>query len=300
MTLRDLQYVVALSETRHFGQAAGLCHVSQPTLSMQIAKLEQELGAPLFERTNRRVILTDTGQRVAVHAETILAEVRRLQESARQPATGLTGPFYLGVIPTVGPYLLPYILPKLRRLHPKLELYLREETTARLLERMRRGKLDAAILSLPLDDHTVDYEVFYVEKFVAALPGAHRLAARERLRLADLAGENLLLLEEGNCMRDQTLELCKGPRNNIVDEYRASTIESLRQMVAAGMGCSFLPELSTTSAHANSSLVAIRPFVEPAPTREIVIAWRKTYPRASAIRELGKALQKRLAKRSAE
>lgn len=298
MTLRDLGYIVALAETRHFGQAAERCHVSQPTLSMQIAKLERTLGVTLFERDKRRVIPTEAGLRIVAEAGAVLDGVKHIQEIARGAGTSISGPFYLGVIPTVGPYMLPHILPELRRMYPDVALYLREEITERLVKRMYGGKLDAAILSTPIDAPGIDYAVFYVERFVAALPRGHRLAAQRSVSLEDLAQENLLLLEEGNCMRDQTLELCKGARHSIDEEFRASNVESLRQMVAAGMGCSFLPELSTVGPHANNALVEVRPFEGAPPSREIAMAWRKTYPRSEAMRALAAALAKRLRRKA--
>jgi len=290
MNLRDLEYVVALADTRHFGRAAEQCHVSQPTLSMQIAKLERELGVPLFERDKRRVVATSEGERIAALATGALEAVRQIRETARAATHLLAGPFYLGVIPTIGPYLLPRILPALQKRYPELKLYLREETTERLLDRMHRVKLDAALLSLPLDHPAVEYAVVCTEEFVAALPADHALARRTRVRLEDFTREQILLLEEGNCMRDQTLRICKDTRPRDEEDFRASSIESLRQMVAARMGCTFLPRLSTEGGHATPA-IAVRPFKSPAPTREIVLAWRRSHPKAETLRELAQALQ---------
>lgn len=294
MNLRDLEYIVALADTGHFGRAAARCHVTQPTLSMQIAKVEQELGAPLFERGGRKVTLTKAGEKIVAKAGAVLDTVQEIREIARGSTGPLAGPFYLGAIPTVGPYLLPHILPTLKRLYPDLKLFLREEMTERLLERLRNADLDAAILSLPLDDSALETAPIYTEEFVAALPEGHPLASKRRVTLEEMAGENILLLEEGNCMRDQTLQLCKGARPAAQDEFRASSIESLRQMISAGLGCTFLPKLSTTGSFAEASPIAVRPFKKPVPARDLVLAWRRTYPRAEALSELASALRKDL------
>lgn len=294
MTLRDLEYFVALAETRHFGRAAERCHVTQPTLSMQIAKLEQELGVKLFERDKRRVSLTDAGRQILPRASTVLDGVNEIREVSRGATGGLAGPLYLGVIPTVGPYLLPHLLPELRAIYPDVKLFLREEMTDQLVEQLQHSALDAAILSLPLDAPDLDYTVFFREELVAGLPKEHVLARKTRIAMKDLAGEPILLLEEGNCMRDQTLNLCRGSKPADPQSYRASSIESLRQMVSAGMGCTFLPKLSTIGPFAAASPIAIRPLHSPTPRRDIALVYRKTYPKAGSLKELAKALRKRM------
>lgn len=294
MTIRDLEYFVALAETRHFGQAAERCHVTQPTLSMQIAKLEQELGAKLFERDKRRVSLTDAGRQILARAGSILDGVHEIRELARGLTGGLSGPFYLGVIPTIGPYLLPHLLPELRAIYPDVKLYLREDKTDQLVEQLQHSALDAAILSLPLDTRDLDYTVFFREELVAGLPDSHPLARQKRIAMAELAGEPILLLEEGNCMRDQILNICSGSRPADPEGYRASSVESLRQMVSAGMGCTFLPKLSTIGPFAASSPIAIRSLHSPTPRRDIALVYRKTYPKVGRLKELAEALRARM------
>lgn len=294
MTLRDLEYFIALAETRHFGQAAERCHVTQPTLSMQIAKLEQELGTPLFERGKRRVGLTAAGRDILGRAGSVLDGVHEIRELARGATGELSGPLYLGVIPTVGPYLLPHLLPELKAIYPNVKLFLREDMTRNLVEQLQQSALDAAILSLPIDSHDLEHIVFFREELVAGLPLDHPLARKKRLAMQDLADDAILLLEEGNCMRDQTLQLCRGSRPADPEGYRASSIESLRQMVSAGMGCTFLPKLSTIGPFAAATPIAIRPLHTPTPRRDIALVFRRTYPRAASLKEFAKALKKRM------
>ena len=296
MNLRDLEYVSALAEAKHFGHAAARCHVTQPTLSMQIAKLEQELGVALFERGSRSVSPTPEGRQVAAEARGILDAARRIHEIGRAAGDGIAGPFYLGAIPTIGPYLLPELLPELRRRYPDIELYLREEITDRLLERLRNGELDAAILSLPLEGGGIEYAPLFTEAFVAAMPEGHALARKKRLAVSDFADETVLLLEEGNCMRDQTINFCKQSAAERGD-YRASSIECLRQMVGAGMGCTFLPRLAASGRFAEAAAVALRPLHKPAPAREVVLVWRNSHPNAAALRTLAGHLKKSLRRR---
>jgi len=292
MTLRDLEYVLALADTGRFSAAAQRCGVTQPTLSMQIAKLEDELGLELFERSHRGAAPTAAGRRIIEQAGVVLDEVHRLRKMAGREPVDLDGPFHLGVIPTIGPYLLPHILPVLQARHPRLELYLREEITDRLLERIRNASIDAAILSLPLDAPLLEIETVYEEDFVVALPTGHRLARRARLSPKDLADENMLVLEEGHCMRDQTLGHCGPPQPG--GRYQASSIESLRQMVAAGIGCTLLPALATLGAFGASAPVVVKPFASPVPRREIVLAWRRSLPQRDAVRELARTLRREL------
>lgn len=294
MTLRDLEYFVALAETRHFGQAAERCHVTQPTLSMQIAKLEQELGTPLFERAKRRVALTVAGRQILARVGSVLDGVHEIRELARGVSAELAGPLYLGVIPTVGPYLLPHLLPELKAIYPSVKLYLREDKTRHLVDQLQQSALDAAILSLPLDAPDLDHVVFFCEELVVGLPLTHPLARKKRLATEDLADEPILLLEEGNCMRDQALNLCRGSRPVDPEGYRASSIESLRQMVIAGMGCTFLPRLSTIGPFAAASPIAIRRLQNPTPQRDIALVFRRTYPKAERLRTLATALKNRM------
>lgn len=300
MTLRDLEYFVALAETRHFGQAAERCHVTQPTLSMQIAKLEQELGTPLFERGKRRIGLTAAGKQILARAGSVLDGVHEIRDLARGAAGELAGPLYLGVIPTIGPYLLPHLLPELKAIYPDVKLFLREDITRNLVEQLQHSTLDAAIMSLPIDASDLEWTVFFREEFVAGLPLNHPLARKKSLAVQELADDAILLLEEGNCMRDQTLQLCRGTQPSDPEGYRASSIESLRQMVSAGMGCTFLPKLSTIGPFAAASPIAIRPLHSPTPRRDIALVYRKTYPKVGSLKELAAAVQKRMSRLNRE
>ncbi len=292
MNLRDLEYILALAEAGSFGGAATRCRVTQPTLSTQVAKLESELGVQLFERASKRVAPTTVGRSIIEQASVVIDEARRLREIARVAEDPLAGPFHLGVIATAGPYLMPYLLPFFKQHHPRLELYVREDLTHRLLQRLHTLDLDAAILSPPIDDRSLATATIVFEEFVAALPPGHPLAARERLDEEDLAAERLLLLEEGHCLRDQTLLLCDRVRNRSHVEFQTSSIESLRQMVAAGIGCSLLPIFATVGPFAEGSCVVLRRFTPPAPGRELVLAWRRSSPHNDVLRSLAETLQR--------
>src|SRR5690606_35920919 len=235
VNLRDLRYLVALAEHRHFGRAAEASFVSQPTLSTQIRKLEEELGVALFERAPRKVMLTPVGREIVERARKVLADVDQLAEIARRSQDPEAGTVRLGLFPTLGPYLLPHVLPGLRERFPRLEFLLVEDKTDALLERLRDGRLDAAVLALPLADEQLHAEPLFDEPFVLATPAGHPLAGRGPLAVDDLDEERLLLLEEGHCLREQALDVCRlagaGER-----DFRATSLETLRQMVAAGVG----------------------------------------------------------------
>ena len=246
MNLRDLKYLVALADLRHFGKAADACFVSQPTLSTQIRKLEDELGVALVERAPRKVMLTAAGQDVVLRARRIVAEVEQMKESARRSRDPESGSMRLGVFPTLGPYLLPHIVPQLRERFPQLELLLVEEKSDVLLQRLRDGKLDAALLALPVHDEQLHAELLFEEPFVFAAPQRHPLAARASVSMAQLSDETLLLLEDGHCLRDQALDVCRLSGANEKSGFRATSLETLRQMVAAGVGVTLLPALSVS------------------------------------------------------
>lgn len=282
MNLRDLQYLVALAETRHFGRAAERCHVSQPTLSAQLKKLEESLGVTLIERRPRRVALTAAGVAVVERARRMLRDAEDIRALARASQDPLSGQLKLGLIPTLGPYLLPRIAPRIARALPKLQLMLHEYQTAPLVERVVQGELDLAILALPADTKGLATRSLFAEAFLVAMPGNHRLAARKRVRSGDLAGEKLLLLEEGHCLRDQALEVCAQAGTQEQD-FRATSLETLRQMVAAGLGVTLLPRLAAEGPFASARGLAVRPFSPPAPNRVIGAAWRRSTSRAAAI-----------------
>jgi LysR family hydrogen peroxide-inducible transcriptional activator len=282
MTLRDLEYLVALADTRHFGRAAARCHVSQPTLSAQLRKLEDSLGVALVERRPRRVALTPAGEAVLERARRMLRDADDIRSLARASQDPLSGRLKVGFIPTLGPYLLPRVAPRIARAMPKLQLMLHEYQTAPLVDRTLRGELDLAILALPADTKGLATRSLFAEAFLVAMPAMHRLAARKRLRTADLAGEKLLLLEEGHCLRDQALDVCERAGTEEQD-FRATSLETLRQMVAAGLGITLLPRLAAEGPFASAGGLAMRPFAPPAPNRVIGAAWRRSTSRGEAI-----------------
>lgn len=287
MTLRDLEYVVALADTGQFLAAAAKCHVSQPTLSTQVAKLEAELGVSLFERTRRGVIPSEVGREVVARARAVLVQTRELTEHARGARGRLGARLRLGVIPTAGPYLLPHVLPVLRREYPGLEIYIREALTDQLIEQLRAAELDVVVASPPLALGGLEHEPLIREEFVAAIPLDHPLARQSAVRPADFEHERMLLLEEGHCMRNQTIALCEWSKAHSEVTVQATSIEGLRQMVSLGIGCTFLPKLATIGPFAAATPTAIRPFSEYPPSRELILLWRRSHPRAAGLRELG-------------
>ena len=276
MNLRDLRYLIALAELRHFGKAAEACFVSQPTLSTQIRKLEEELGVVLVERAPRKLMLTAAGQDVVLRARRIVAEVEQMKESARRSRDPEAGSLRLGVFPTLGPYLLPHVVPQLRERFPQLELLLIEEKSDVLLARLREGKLDATLLALPLHDDQLHAEWLFDEPFVLAAPRQHALASRTSLAMAELADETLLLLEDGHCLREQALDVCRLTGAQERTGFRATSLETLRQMVAAGVGVTLLPALSVHAPIVQPANIRLVPFTDPAPSRQIALVWRKS------------------------
>lgn len=276
MNLRDLKYLVALAEHRHFGRAAAASFVSQPTLSTQIRKLEDELGVALVERAPRRVMLTPVGREIADRARRIIADVEQMTELARRSRDPEAGSVRLGLFPTLGPYLLPHVLPGIRERFPRLELLLVEEKTDQILARLRDGRLDAGILALPLHDDQLHAEPLFDEPFVLAVPRAHPIAGHGTLRTGDLADLDLLLLEEGHCLRDQALDVCHLAGAGERAGFRATSLETLRQMVAAGVGVTLLPLLAVQPPVPPSPDVALVPFAGEPPHRRIAMVWRRS------------------------
>jgi len=283
MNLRDLQYLVALADTGHFGEAAERCHVSQPTLSAQVKKLEEYLGVQLFERQPRKVSLTDVGRRIVERARLIVQQAEDIRGVARASRDPLTGKLRIGLIPTIAPYLLPRVASRLRTRLPGLQLMLYEYQTDPLLGKLRAGELDLAILALPADTTGLETRALFAESFVVAMPRNHRLSARKRLKPADLAGETLLLLEDGHCLRDQALEVCGTVAVAEEQDFRATSLETLRQMVAAGLGVTLLPRLAAEGPIAGARGLEIRPFAPPSPSRTVGAAWRRSSTREAAI-----------------
>jgi len=286
MNLRDLRYLVALAEHKHFGRAAEASFVSQPTLSTQIKKLEDELGVALVERTPRKVLLTEVGREIAQRARDVLNEVDQIRAIARRTLDPESGTVRLGIFPTLGPYLLPHVVPHIRERFPRLELLLVEEKTEVLLRQLREGRLDAAILALPVHDDQVHAEFLFEEPFVLAVSEQHALARRKALNMADLADQSLLLLDDGHCLRDQALEVCHLSGANEKSGFRATSLETLRQMVAANVGVTLLPTLAVKPPVARSENIHLLQFRGEAPSRRIAMLWRKSSALAPFLKKL--------------
>lgn len=276
MNLRDLKYLVALAEHKHFGRAAAACFISQPTLSTQIKKLEEELGVPLVERAPRKVMLTPAGREAAARAHGIVAEVEQMKEAARRSRDPEAGSVRLGIFPTLGPYLLPHVVPAIRARFPHMELLLVEEKSDTLLAQLRGGQLDAALLALPVNDEQLHAQFLFEEPFVLAVPENHPLAAHDRLSLPELAQQRLLLLQDGHCLRDHALDVCH-LAGAMESEFQATSLETLRQMVAANVGITLLPILAVKPPVARSENIHLLGFDgKNAPSRRIAMVWRRS------------------------
>jgi LysR family hydrogen peroxide-inducible transcriptional activator len=286
MNLRDLRYFVALAEHKHFGRAAQASFVSQPTLSTQIKKLEEELGVALVERTPRKVLLTEAGKEILQRAREVLTEVDQIKAIARRTIDPESGTLRLGIFPTLGPYLLPHVVPQIRARFPRLELLLVEEKTEMLLRQLREGRLDAAVLALPIHDDQLHAEFLFEEPFLLAVPEHHELSKRKTLKLSDLADQSLLLLEDGHCLRDQALEVCALSGANEKSGFRATSLETLRQMVAANVGVTLLPALSVKPPVARSDSIHLMQFRGDVPSRRIAMLWRKSSALAPFMKKL--------------
>ncbi|HEV7631666.1 MAG TPA: LysR substrate-binding domain-containing protein [Steroidobacteraceae bacterium] len=283
LKLKDLRYLVAVADTRHFGQAAARCFVSQPTLSAQLKKLEEYLGVQLIERQPRRISLTEVGESIVSRARRIVEATDEIVTLAERRHDPLAGRLRLAFLPTIGPYLLPLVAARIRKALPRLELMLYEHQTEPMLERLLAGDIDAGILALPVHAEGLIQRKLYDEPFVVALPDGHGLARRKTLRSADLNGETLLLLEDGHCLRDQALAVCSHSGAHEKQNFRATSLETLRQMVASGGGVTLLPELASRGAYGGARGVTVVPFTKPAPVRHIGAVWRKTSARAAVI-----------------
>jgi LysR family hydrogen peroxide-inducible transcriptional activator len=290
LKLKDLGYLVAVADTRHFGRAAQRSFVSQPTLSAQLKKLEEYLGVQLIERAPKRVQLTAAGEEIVERARRILEASDEIVELARGHRDPLAGRLRLAMLPTIGPYLLPHVAGRLRRSLPRLELMLYEYQTDPMLAKLHSGEIDVGILALPLPMDGLESQELYKEPFSVAVPASHRLAQRASVKVDDLANETLLLLEDGHCLRDQALDICSSTSVHEKQDFRATSLETLRQMVAAGVGITLLPELAGRGAYGNARGVVIRPFARPAPTRTIGAVWRKSTARRGAILALCKQI----------
>lgn len=286
MNFRAIQYLVTLAEVRHFSKAAEMCHVSQPTLSTQIRKLEEELEVQLVERSPRQVMLTPIGEAVVERARAVLGELEAMRAMARRARDPHSGTLRLGIFPTLAPYLLPHVIPGIRRRFPRLTLRLFEEKTEDILDMLERGTLDAGILALPVADERLVTKVLFEEPFVVAMPEQHHLAAKRSIAVSDLEDEELLLLADGHCLRDQALEVCHMAGAHERLDFHATSMETLRQMVAANTGITLMPTLAVKPPVAPTENLTVRPFQEPAPSRRIAMVWRKS----SALKEFNEEI----------
>ena len=289
MTLTELRYIVALARERHFGRAAESCFVSQPTLSVAVRKLEDELGLALFERRSNEVAVTRAGEAIVAQARRVLEEVDVIKRLAGEEQDQLKGPLRMGLIYTVGPYLLPELIPAMHERAPDMPLVIEEGYTGVLRNRLAAGELDVLILSLPFNEPGVLTVSLYEEPFVVVLPAAHPWTSRDRIDPASLAEESLLLLGPGHCFRDQVIALCPECRHDLAmhGDPRVSleggSLETIRHMVASGMGITVLPGTAAGAHRYSERLTRIRRFADPVPTREVALAWRKSFTRPKAV-----------------
>lgn len=278
MNLRDLKYLTALADYQHFGKAATACFVSQPTLSTQIKKVEEELGVTIFERAPGNVMLTPIGEQIIARAREVLREVDEMVTLAKRSQDPESGEVRLGIFPTLGPYLLPHMVPALHKEFERIEWFLIEEKTDNLTEQLKQGKLDAALLAMPINDEQLTVAPLFKEEFLLATPKQHALSRDKHLEMNDLKGETLFLLDEGHCLRDQALEVCKLSGAREQQDFRATSLETLRQMVGTGLGITLLPKLATLPVVHGSEEIEVTPFVGEPPYREIAMVWRQSSP----------------------
>jgi len=296
LKLKDLRYLVAVADTRHFGHAAERCFVSQPTLSAQLKKLETYLGVQLIERQPRRIQLTEAGEAIVARARRILEASDEIVMIAQHQHDPLAGRLRLALLPTIGPYLLPVVAARLRKALPRLDLLLYEHQTEPMLERLQAGEIDAGILALPVHAEALVQRELYAEPFVVALPSDHPLSHRRSLKVQDLEDQTLLLLEDGHCLRDQALAVCSRAGVHEKQDFRATSLETLRQMVASGGGITLLPELASKGAYGSARGVTIVPFARPAPVRQVGAVWRKTSARGEAIEAVCRVIREAIAR----
>jgi LysR family hydrogen peroxide-inducible transcriptional activator len=283
MNLKDLKYLVALADTGHFGRAAQRTFVSQPTLSAQLKKLEEYLGVKLVERHPKNVQLTEVGKQIVARARHMLSEGDEILALARNNTDPLSGKLKVALIPTIGPYLLPRVMLKLRKALPQLGLMLYEYQTEDLLKRVKEGEIDVGILALPIEQDGLECRRLYREEFTVALPSDNPLAQKPSIKVSDLKGQTLLLLEDGHCLRDQALEVCSRIDVREAEDFRATSLETLRHMVVAGLGVTLMPELAVESPFGSQRGLVIRQFTKPAPARTVGAVWRKSTTRGAAI-----------------
>ena len=296
MTLNELRYIVAVARERHFGRAAEACFISQPTLSVAVKKLEEELGLSLFERRRGEVSVTPVGERIVAQAQRVLEEASGIRQIARQGQNQLDGPLRIGAIYTIGPYLLPHLIPQLSERAPKMPLIIEENYTANLADQLKRGEMDVILISLPFDEPGVVTMPLYEEPFVLLIPSSHPLNQKPDFELADLRNEDVLLLGPGHCFRDQVLQVCpecvgrSRTDGSTAQTLEGGSLETIRYMVAGGLGVTILPCSAAGADRFSERLLSIRRFGHDAPSRRVALAWRKSFPRPEAIEALRDAV----------
>ncbi len=295
MTLTELRYIVALAQEQHFGRAAERCHVSQPTLSIAVKKLEEELDATLFERGKQGILPTPLGRQIVAIANQVLEQTARIRDVAEADKDQLSGPLALGTLPTIGPYLLPQFIPLLQETAPSLSLYVEEGTQSVLAGKLRNGDLDAILITAPFVETDVVTQPLFEEAFVALLPAKHRLAGKTEIAAGDLEPAEVLLLREGHSFREQVLTAFPHLQPQVGEGARAvvqgGTLETLRHMVASGLGVTILPQAAAEAPLYAPDLLVTRPFAAPIPKRTLALAWRVSFPRHKAIDVLRRAIQ---------
>ncbi|SPJ32360.1 hydrogen peroxide-inducible genes activator [Kushneria phyllosphaerae] len=296
MTLTELRYIVTLAQERHFGRAAERCFVSQPTLSVAVKKLEEELGVALFERSKSTVQVTPLGERIVEQASRVLEQASAIKELANEGKDQLSSPLRVGAIHTIGPYLFPHLIPTLSEEAPQMPLYIEENLTGELRRKLRSGELDVIIVALPFAEPDVLTKSLYEEPFEVLLPAGHAWLSRKEIDRDVLYDEKMLMLGEGHCFRDQVLEACPTikdhvhqPGNTLIAE--GGSLETIRHMVASGLGITVVPQSATGSVHYASGLLETRPFKDPAPYRTVALAWRASFPRPKAIDAITRAIK---------
>ena len=297
MTLTELRYIVAVARERHFGHAADACFVSQPTLSVAVKKLEDELGVTLFERGSSEIAVTPVGQEIVAQAQRVLEQAGAIKELAKHGKNPLDGPLRFGVIYSIAPYLLPALVPKMIKAAPEMPLIIEENFTHRLLEMLKSGDIDCAILALPFSEPGLMVQAVYDEPFMVAMPAGHAWEKRKSIAAADLKKETMLLLGSGHCLRDQVLQVCpelmrfsSSSAEGIQRTFEGSSLETIRHMVASGVGVTVLPVSAVSETPRKKDLIVYRPFSAPAPDRRVALAWRKSYTRMESIETLRKCI----------
>ena len=295
MNLRDLSYLVAVADLKHFGKAAEACHVSQPTLSMQLAKLEDQLGVKLFERTNRAVHVTPVGERIAVAARQAVDNAKRVVEIARDSKDPMSGLLRLGVLPTLAPYLMPWLLSPVRKRFSRLQISLTEEPTDHLISRLLKHEIDAAFLATAVDQESSLIQLpLFDEPFWVAFPPGHPLGKAARITRKELADARLLMLSDEHCLRNQSLEVCRHRAKHAesaLPDLRASSLDTLLELVAAGIGCTLIPALATRGPWSKSKRMELRPLQVAGAVRHVALVYRETFPRAETVEALAELVR---------